>query len=49
MSETDAVKRELKSAKVKLEEEQRTRIRIEQQLDQHNEKERLTDYRVLIK
>jgi hypothetical protein len=38
LAETDAVKRELKSSKTKLEEEQKTRIRIEQQLDQHNEK-----------
>lgn len=38
LSETDAIKRELKSSKLKLEEEQKTRIRIEQQLDQHNEK-----------
>ena len=38
MSEVDPIKRELKLAKQKLEDEQKTRIRIEQQLDQHNEK-----------
>jgi len=38
ISETDAIRRELKLSRVKLEEEQKTRLKIEQQLDQHNEK-----------
>ena len=38
LAEVDPIKRELKLSKQKLEEEQKTRIRIEQQLDQHNEK-----------
>lgn len=40
-NESDALKKELRSVKLKLEEEQRSRIKIEQQLDKHNEKVKL--------
>jgi len=38
LNETDTVRRELKASKAKLEEEQKVRLKIEQQIDQHNEK-----------
>ncbi|XP_059090258.1 putative leucine-rich repeat-containing protein DDB_G0290503 [Tigriopus californicus] len=40
-NESDALKKELRAVKLKLEEEQRSRIKIEQQLDKHNEKVKL--------
>ena len=40
-AETTDLKKELRSVKVKLEDEQRTRLRIETQLDRHNEKVKL--------
>ena len=42
VNETDALRRELKVSRSKLEEEQKTRVKIEQQLDQHNEKVRFS-------
>ena len=38
VTENDSLKKELRLVKAKLEEEQKTRTKIEQQLDQHNEK-----------
>jgi hypothetical protein len=38
LNETDSVRRELKMSKAKLEEEKMIRLKIEQQIDQHNEK-----------
>lgn len=41
VAENEALKKELRMVKYQLEDEQRTRMRIEQQLDQHNEKVKL--------